>query len=203
MAKKRNQKRHGELPKFIGLGVLILIVYANSFSAGMVFDSAPIIQDDPRLRQLTFNNLEQIFTLNYWWPSQDTPLYRPLTTLSYLFNYTVLGNGENVAGYHAVNFLLHWTNAWLVLLIVRRLAGRAEIALLTACLFAVHPVNTEAVTNIVGRADLKSDRAEGALTVNTFHLEPGVRRSAALDDAFSRALDRLRRTVGLERVVRP
>jgi uncharacterized protein YcaQ len=55
---------------------------------------------------------------------------------------------------------------------------------------------------IVGRADLKSDRAEGALTVNAFHLEPGVRRSAALDEAFSRALDRLRRTVGLERVVR-
>jgi hypothetical protein len=55
---------------------------------------------------------------------------------------------------------------------------------------------------IVGRADLKSDRAEGALTVKAFHLEPGVRRSAALDEAFSRALDRLRRTVGLERVVR-
>ena len=56
---------------------------------------------------------------------------------------------------------------------------------------------------IVGRADLKSDRAEGALTVNAFHLQPSVRRSPALDDAFSRALDRLRRTVGLERVVRP
>jgi uncharacterized protein YcaQ len=54
---------------------------------------------------------------------------------------------------------------------------------------------------IVGRADLRSDRSEGALLVNAFHLEPGVRRSAALDEAFSRALDRLRRTVGLERVV--
>jgi uncharacterized protein YcaQ len=55
---------------------------------------------------------------------------------------------------------------------------------------------------IVGRADLKSDRSEGTLLVNAFHLEPGVRRSAALDEAFSRALDRLRRTVGLEQVVR-
>src|SRR5262245_54778154 len=55
---------------------------------------------------------------------------------------------------------------------------------------------------IVGRADLKSERKEGALVVKAFHLEPGVRRSAALDDAFDRALDRLRRTVGLERVVR-
>ena len=55
---------------------------------------------------------------------------------------------------------------------------------------------------IVGRADLKSERAEGTLLVKALHVEPGVRRSAALDDAFDRALDRLRRTIGLERVVR-
>ncbi len=55
---------------------------------------------------------------------------------------------------------------------------------------------------IVGRADLKSERAEGTLVVKAFHLERGVRRSAALDDALERALDRLRRTIGLERVRR-
>lgn len=55
---------------------------------------------------------------------------------------------------------------------------------------------------IVGRADLKSERSEGALVVKAFHREPGVRASAALDDALDRALDRLRRVVGLERVVR-
>src|SRR5262249_48161724 len=33
---------------------------------------------------------------------------------------------------------------------------RLDVAVLTACLFAVHPVNTEAVTNVVGRADLLS-----------------------------------------------
>jgi uncharacterized protein len=55
---------------------------------------------------------------------------------------------------------------------------------------------------IVGRADLKSERGEGALVVKALHLEDGVRRSAALDDAFDRALDRLRRTIGLEHVRR-
>ena len=55
---------------------------------------------------------------------------------------------------------------------------------------------------IVGRADLKSERREGSLVVKALHVEPGVRRSQALDDAFDRALDRLRRIVGLERVVR-
>jgi hypothetical protein len=54
---------------------------------------------------------------------------------------------------------------------------------------------------IVGRADLKSERRDGTLAVRAFHRERGVRRSAALDEAFERALDRLRRTIGLERVV--
>ena len=55
---------------------------------------------------------------------------------------------------------------------------------------------------IVGRADLKTERKDGTLVVKALHLEPGVRRSAALDDAFDRALDRLRRTIGVDRVVR-
>jgi len=55
---------------------------------------------------------------------------------------------------------------------------------------------------IVGRADLKSERSDGTLVVKALHLEQGVRRSAALDDAFERALDRLRRTIGLDHVRR-
>ncbi len=55
---------------------------------------------------------------------------------------------------------------------------------------------------IVGRADLKAERSTGELVVKAFHREDGVRASAALDDAFDRALDRLRRVVGLESVRR-
>ena len=55
---------------------------------------------------------------------------------------------------------------------------------------------------IVGRVDLKTERKEGALVVKAVHLEPDVRRSAALDDALEKALDRLRRVIGLERVAR-
>jgi uncharacterized protein YcaQ len=55
---------------------------------------------------------------------------------------------------------------------------------------------------IVGRADLKSERAEGRLVVKAFHREDGVRASGALDDALDRALVRLARTIGLEEVRR-
>lgn len=55
---------------------------------------------------------------------------------------------------------------------------------------------------VVGRADLKSDRARGALVVKAFHREEGVKESAALAAALERALDRLRAVVGLETVER-
>jgi uncharacterized protein len=55
---------------------------------------------------------------------------------------------------------------------------------------------------LVGRADLKSDRAEGVLRVKALHFEPSVRRTARLDGAVDRALDRLRRAIGLERAER-
>ena len=55
---------------------------------------------------------------------------------------------------------------------------------------------------LVGRVDLKTERARDALVVKAVHLEPGVRRSGGLEEALERALDRLRRVIGVERVVR-
>jgi uncharacterized protein YcaQ len=53
---------------------------------------------------------------------------------------------------------------------------------------------------LVGRADLKAERADGVLRVRAFHLEPKVRRSAALQNALDKALDRLARVLELDTV---
>ena len=53
---------------------------------------------------------------------------------------------------------------------------------------------------LVGRADLKSDRARGVLVIRRFTPEPGVRRR--LDGPLERAALRLARTLGLEAVER-
>jgi uncharacterized protein YcaQ len=55
---------------------------------------------------------------------------------------------------------------------------------------------------LVGRADLKTERKEGLLRVKALHLEPGVRRSGALEAAFDRALQRLARAIRVEKVER-
>jgi tetratricopeptide (TPR) repeat protein len=137
------------------LGAVILVAFANTLhNTGFALDNKFIILEDPRLRDNKPENLRQIFTQDYWWPKAVSGLYRPLTTFSYLVNYTVLGNKDNATGYHWVNFLIHWANAILVYLVVLMLMEKLWPAVFVAGLFAVHPIVTESVTNIVGRADL-------------------------------------------------
>ena len=134
--------------------VLALAAYANSFGGELSFDSQVIVHDDPRLRAATSQNISQIWSRGYWYDNADPTLYRPLTTLSYLFNYSVLGNGARPAGYHWINFLLHAIDALLVYCLgmaVFRDIGRSAAL---AALWAVHPVLTESVTYVVGRADM-------------------------------------------------
>ncbi|HEX4808441.1 MAG TPA: hypothetical protein VH325_05900 [Bryobacteraceae bacterium] len=135
-----------------------LIAFSNSFSTGFALDSQMLLLGDPRIRQASAANVGLILQHTYWWPNGEAGLYRPLTTLSYLFNYAVLGNGDHSLGYHLVNFFLHTTNVLLVFALALRLLGRRVNAFRTACLiaalWAVHPVLTESVTNLAGRSDL-------------------------------------------------
>ncbi len=142
----------------LGLCLLTLAVYGNSFGAGFTMDNRGLILEDARVRAATAENLGRIFGHTYWWPYGESGLYRPLTTLSYLFNYAILGNGAQPGGYHWINFLLHAGNVLLVYALGLRLAGWRAAAW-TAALWAVHPVLTESVTNIVGRADLLAGMA--------------------------------------------
>jgi tetratricopeptide (TPR) repeat protein len=136
------------------LVALALAAYAGSFGLGLAQDSKVIVAQDPRIREVTAENIKLILTRNYWWPKTGDGLYRPVTTLSLLFNSAVLGNATNAAGYHAVNFLLHAINVWLVFELALLLFRAVQSAFFAAALWAVHPICTEAVTSIVGRADL-------------------------------------------------
>jgi tetratricopeptide (TPR) repeat protein len=136
------------------MGTIILLTYANSFTTGFALDNKFIILEDPRLRDANRTNINLIFSQDYWWPKAVSGLYRPLTTASYLVNYAMLGNKDHAAGYHWINFFLHWANAVLVYFMVLVLMEKLWPAFFAAALFATHPVATESVTNIIGRADL-------------------------------------------------
>jgi hypothetical protein len=148
----RTQTLRRLLP-FAGLVVLILIAYSESPRGLLMFDNESIIVKDTRVHAATLDNVRSILTQPYW-QAILSGLYRPLATLSYLFNYAVLGNETSPAMYHWINLLLHLMNTGLVYWLGLLLFEETAAAWLLGALWGVHPVLTEAVTNVVGRADL-------------------------------------------------
>lgn len=137
------------------LGSMLVLTYANTLhNTDFVLDNRLLILRDPRLREPTEANLKLIFQQDHLWPNVVSGFYRPLTTLSYLFNYSILQNRDNSTGYHWVNLLAHWVNAILVYLLALALLQNAWQAFFVAAVFGVHPITTESVANIAGRADL-------------------------------------------------
>lgn len=78
--------------------------------------------------------------------------YRPLCVLSFKLNH--LYAGFKPIGYHLINVLLHCSATALVVKTARHLLQSAWGTLVAGVLFASHPIHTEAVASIVGRADL-------------------------------------------------
>ena len=148
----REWRRHAW--RMLALWALVLAAYSNSFESGLVFDNAVVISQDARIQAVTPENLRLILTGQYWSGTTANGLYRPFTTFSYLVNYAVLGNGTHPAGYHWVNLALHGVNVSLVYLLGILVLGAPAPALALAALWGLHPLLTESVTNIVGRADL-------------------------------------------------
>jgi tetratricopeptide (TPR) repeat protein len=161
--------------------VVVLVAYSNSVRAPLLFDNGEAILNDSRIRSVTPDHIQRILTHSYW-ENTPTGLYRPLTTLSYLFNYAVLGNGANPAGYHWVNLTLHAVNMLLVYALGLAIFEAGPAALLLTAIWGLHPVLTESVTNVVGRADILA--AFGVLSVLLCYRKAlrssGARRAAWL-----------------------
>jgi protein O-mannosyl-transferase len=178
-------RRH--LWRLLLLWALAFAAYSDSFDTGLLFDSSEVISHDPRLTAVSAHNVSAILTQEYWPDGIATGLYRPLTTFSYLFNYAVLGNGPRPAGYHWVNFALHGFNVSLVYLLGLLVFEEAWPALVLAAVWGLHPLLTESVTNVVGRADLLS--AFGILAGLLCHIQgasaAGRRKLAWLAGLFA------------------
>lgn len=78
--------------------------------------------------------------------------YRPLCVLTYKLNH--LFGGFKPVGYHLINVLLHCLATGLVVKVARVLLPPFWGPAIAGALFASHPIHTEAVAGIVGRADL-------------------------------------------------
>lgn len=137
-----------ERATFLVAAIAALLFAPSSFFL-FAYDDALQITGNPLIVQSSFSgtSLIDLFT-------KPTPgnLYRPLTLLSYWFTYWTFGLSP--APYHLVNVLLHAINSVFVVILVDRILGNRTIGFWAGLLFAVHPIHTEAVANIIGRAEL-------------------------------------------------
>ncbi len=132
---------------FGGALLLVFLAFGSALSYGFApIDDAYLILQNLAIRGITGANLHHIFT------SYDPELYIPLTLFSYQINY-VLG-GLHPFGFHLVNLLLHAANVVLVFSLLRSFTLRIPFAILGACLFALHPIQTEAVVWVGARKEL-------------------------------------------------
>ncbi|XP_072233860.1 protein O-mannosyl-transferase TMTC2 [Leuresthes tenuis] len=129
-------------------------LYLNTLDADFCYDDSRAIKTNQDLLPATpwTNILYDDFWGTLLTHSGSHKSFRPLCTLSFRLNYTL--HGLRPWGYHLLNVVLHGLVTALVTAFSRPLLGGGPWSLLAGLLFACHPVHTEAVAGVVGRADV-------------------------------------------------
>lgn len=127
-----------------------IAVYLNSLRNGFAYDDVYIIQRNTRVHDLAA--WREIWLKPYW-PFHGTELgiYRPFAMFMYAVQWAA--GGGSPLSFHVVSIALHAAASVLVFVLLAKLVARVP-AFIGALVFAVHPIHTEAVANIVGQAEL-------------------------------------------------
>ncbi|XP_070709887.1 protein O-mannosyl-transferase TMTC2-like [Pempheris klunzingeri] len=129
-------------------------LYLNTLDADFCYDDSRAIKTNQDLLPETAwtNILYDDFWGTLLTHSGSHKSFRPLCTLSFRLNYTL--HGLRPWGYHLLNVVLHGLVTAFFTAFSRSLLGGGLWSLLAGLLFASHPVHTEAVAGVVGRADV-------------------------------------------------
>ena len=134
----------------LGFFALTFLVYGVSLSNHFVaWDDNYVVDFNPVVHGFTWDHMVKNFT-----SFVDPELYDPLTFVSYQFDYTIGGIKPFI--FHLDNLILHTLNALLVALFIFLLSKRGHVALFCGLIFAIHPLNTEAVAWASARKDTLS-----------------------------------------------
>lgn len=145
------KKRLSIFPTLLIILLVSVGCYINSLDGGFAFDDVDMVQNNLLIRSL--KNTPEIWRTSWWGGAgRRSNEYRPLTVFTFALNYA--GGGLNPFGYHLANVLLHALFSLLFFGFLRKISGDDKLALISALLFAAHPIHTEPVNNIVGRAEI-------------------------------------------------
>ncbi len=93
-------------------------------------------------------------TIRWAFTSFDHANWIPLSFLSHALDYQMFG--PDPAGHHDVNVLFHALNAAILFWVLKRATGYAGRSFMVAALFALHPLNVEAVAWVAERKTVLS-----------------------------------------------
>ncbi|MFA5857646.1 MAG: tetratricopeptide repeat protein [Elusimicrobiota bacterium] len=130
--------------KYSLFGLLLLatiLLYGHTIDNPFVWDDAFFYYDKESLYSNP-GNLKILLGSQYFTATHERS-YRPVVTLSYFVNFLIWG--RNIYGHRLLNPALHLMVGWLIFLIVLQLTKSVQPAFITALLFIIHPVNSEAV----------------------------------------------------------
>jgi len=134
-----------------GLAVITLAAFWPVFTAGyIIWDDESFIVGNETIQELTLDNVKKMFMVY-----NEEGIYIPLAYLSYAVEIALFGK-DPTAVFHTVNVLFHLGNTILVLVLIYKLTKSFPVSLITAALFAVHPMHVESVAWIMGRKDVLS-----------------------------------------------
>jgi len=137
------------LNKFLLIGIITIFVYLNSIFNPLIWDDLSLIKENYLIKNL--KNFFIFFKTDlYKGVNSASTFYRPLQALSYAIIYKIFK--LNPVGYHLLNIFLHTGCAILIFILLRDIYGE-KISFFVSLLWAIHPVNTEAITYISGTAD--------------------------------------------------
>ena len=150
MADVRPLKVDGWSGHLTAVALAAFLTYFNTLGNGFVLDDFGLILFNDAVRAF---DAAFLLTSDYWagYEGRVSGLYRPLITLSFALEFHLWG--ERPEFFHLTNTLLHAANALLVYSLGRCL-GKTAIGLGAGLLFATHPLHSEAVAYVAGRADL-------------------------------------------------
>ncbi len=130
--------------RLAAITLTVALAYAGGLSAPFVFDDRGTIVDN--------HTIEDLWSREVLSAPHETPVAgRPVVNVSFALNYAI--GGREVEGYRIANVAIHVLCALTLFALAKRTQASVNAAFAIALLWAVHPLNSEAVNYVTQRTE--------------------------------------------------
>lgn len=136
--------------------VASVLAYLPTFSGDFIFDDKLLVRDNPYITEFqslsSYLSQEDGIVIKDDSDDAHTGYYRPLINLFYWIDYKLWG--MEAYGFRTTNLILHIICSFVFLRYLLSFENTESLAIWATMLFALHPINTEAVSWITSRNNI-------------------------------------------------